>query len=142
MMNSCHLTTLGDLDKKTLSQAKLCPDYWDSSPIALNLRDAYEGFPHSKKWMEGGALIINKLLSMNKNRPIFPGCDFIMKSKGLQKFVYEQHMKSSFGLDFPNHSGARFNDMFSPYLVDWENLNQSYSSCAVREQTSAVPCSS
>ena len=32
----------------TLSQAKLCPDYWDSSPIALNLKDAYDGFPHSK----------------------------------------------------------------------------------------------
>ena len=34
--------------QKTLSQTKLCPDHWDSSHIALNLRDAYEGFPHSK----------------------------------------------------------------------------------------------
>ena len=25
----------------SLSQTKLCPDYWDSSLIALNLRDAY-----------------------------------------------------------------------------------------------------
>ena len=28
----------------SLSQAKLCPDYWDSPPIALNLKDAYDGF--------------------------------------------------------------------------------------------------
>ncbi len=41
-----------------LHQAKLCPDYWDSPPIALNLRDAYEGFPHSPKWAEGGAFVI------------------------------------------------------------------------------------
>ena len=33
----------------SLSQAKLCPDYWDSVlTIAMNLRDAYDGFPHSK----------------------------------------------------------------------------------------------
>ena len=40
-----HLRNLG---QTTFSQAKLCPDYWDSSPIALNLRDAYDGLPHSK----------------------------------------------------------------------------------------------
>ena len=32
-----HLRAPG---QKILSQAKLCPDYWDSPPIALNLRDA------------------------------------------------------------------------------------------------------
>ena len=85
----------------TLSQATLCPDYCDSLPIALNLKDAYDGFPNSKKWCEGGAIINTKLLSMNKNHPIVPGCDFSMKSKGLQKFVYEQYMQCRFGLDFP-----------------------------------------
>ena len=86
----------------TLSQASLCPSYWDSLPIALNLKNAYNGFPNSKKWSEGGAIINTRLLSMNKNRPIVPGCDFIMQSKGLQKFVYEQHMQCKFGLDFPS----------------------------------------
>ena len=32
-------------------------------------------------------------------------------------------MSSSFGLDFPMHLQARIRDMFSPYLVDWENIN-------------------
>jgi hypothetical protein len=45
-----------------------------------------------------------------------------MKSKGLQKFVYEQYMQCRFGLDFPSHLQARISDMFSPYLVDWEKL--------------------
>ena len=92
-----EFTALGLLRRPgqtALSQAKLCPDYWDSSPIALNLRDAYDGFPHSKKWKIGGAIINTKLLSVNKNQPIVPGCDFIMKSKGLQKSVYEHHMSS------------------------------------------------
>ena len=68
----------------------------------------------------GGALINTKLLSMNKNRPIVPGCDFIMKSKELQKFVCEQYMQCIFGLDVPSHLQARISDMFSPYLVDWK----------------------
>ena len=54
-----HLRNPG---QTTFSQAKLCPDYWDSSPIAFNLRDAYDGFPHSKRWKEGGAIINTKLL--------------------------------------------------------------------------------
>ena len=61
------LDRLRNPGQATLSQAKLCPDYWDSSPIAFNLRDAYDGFPHSKRWKEGGAIINTKLLSMNKN---------------------------------------------------------------------------
>ena len=110
-----------------LSQARLCPDYWDSSPVAFNLKDAYDGFPYSNKWKEGGASINTKLLSMNKNRPIVRGCDFIMKSKGLHKFVYEQYMQSRFGLYFPIHLQARISDMFCPYLVEWENINFSAS---------------
>ena len=45
----------------TLSQASLCPSYWDSLPIALNLKNAYDGFPSSKKWSEGGAIINTKI---------------------------------------------------------------------------------
>ena len=103
-----------------LSQARLCPDYWDSSPVAFNLKDAYDGFPYSNKWKDGGPLITTKLFSMNRNRPIVPGCDFTVKSKGVQKFVYEQYMQSRFGLDFPSHLQARISDMFSPYLFDWK----------------------
>ena len=99
-----HLRNPG---QTTFCQAKLCPDYWDSPPIALNLGDAYDGFPHSKKWKEGGAIINTKLLSMNKTRPIVPGCDFIVESKGLQKFVYEQYMQCRFGLDFPGHFASQ-----------------------------------
>ncbi len=70
-----------------LSQARLCPDYWDSSPVALNLKDAYDGFPYSNKWKEGGALINTKLLSMNKNRPIVPGCMRTLLGACLRKLL-------------------------------------------------------
>ena len=69
-----HLRAPG---QQKLSQAKLCPDYWDTRPIVLNFRDAYEGFPFSKNWSEGGAFVNNKLLVLIKNRPISPGCSFI-----------------------------------------------------------------
>ena len=105
---------------------------------ALNLRDAYEGFPNSPTWVEGGAFVINKLLSMSRNRPIL-GCDFIMKAKGLQKFVYEQHMLYKSGIDFPHHLKARISNMFSPYLVDWENKNQICTTYDVNIRISAVP---
>ena len=59
-----HLRAPG---QQKLSQTKLCPDYWDSQPIVLNLRDAYEGFPFSKNWSEGGAFVNNKLLVLSKN---------------------------------------------------------------------------
>ena len=75
-------------------------------------------FPTPKNGVNGGAIINTKLLSMNKNHPIVPGCGFIMKSKELRKFVYEQYMQCKFGLDFPSHMQARISDMFSPYLVD------------------------
>ena len=63
---------------------------------------------------------------------LIPGCDFIMGTKGLQKLVYEQHMRCRFGLDFPSHIKARISNMFSPYPVDWENINFENSLTAVK----------
>ena len=108
--------------QQKLSQARLCPDYWDSQPIVLNLRDAYEGFPFSKNWSEGGAFVNNKLLVLNKNRPISPGCDFIKNFKSLQKLIYNEYMQCKFNLDLASHMQCRLNDMFSPYIVPWELL--------------------
>ena len=63
---------------------------------------------------------------------LIPGCDFLMETKGLQKLVYEQHMRCRFGLDFPSHIKARIKNLFSPYLVDWENINFENSLTAVK----------
>ena len=67
------------------------PAYWDSDPMALNLKNAYNGFPNCAKWAEGGALLINKLLAQNSNRPTLPGDEFVVKEKsGLQKLTYDE----------------------------------------------------
>ena len=63
----CELSTIG----------VITPTYWDTDPLALNLKNAFNGFPDSPKWAEGGALLINKLLALNRNKPILPGDDFV-----------------------------------------------------------------
>ena len=50
----------------------ITPTYWDSDPLALNLKHAYHGFPNCPKWAEGCAFLINKLLALDKNKPILP----------------------------------------------------------------------
>ena len=41
----------------------ITPTYWDSEPLALNLKHAYNGFPNCPKLAGGGAFLINELLA-------------------------------------------------------------------------------
>ncbi len=124
-----HLRAPG---QQMLSQAKLCPDNWDTQPIVLNLRDAYEGFPFSKSWREGGAFVNNKLLVLNRNQPINPGCDFLKNFKCLQKLIYNEHMQCKFNLDLTSHMQNRLDDMFHPYTVPWHTLQFSQALACVK----------
>ena len=92
----------------------LTTTYWDTTPIALNLKYAYRGFPNDRKWAEGGAFLSNKLLAQNENRPVLPGCEFVRNKSGLQKMAYDQFMSLCFGLDFVPYVRARIDDMFIP----------------------------
>ena len=89
------------------SSGIISPSHWDTDPIALNLKNAYSGFPNSPKWAEGGALLINKLLALNNNKPIKPGDKFVQCKSGLQKLAYNVLMNSHYNLDFQKHMKER-----------------------------------
>ena len=55
----------------------ITPIYWDTTPLALNLKLAYHGFPDCPKWAEGGALLTKNLPALNKDKPILPGDDCV-----------------------------------------------------------------
>ena len=70
-----------------LVKRNLTPIYWDSDPLALNLKHAYNGFSNNPQWAEGGAVLTTKLLEMNKNKSDLLGCEFIRRTKGIQKLA-------------------------------------------------------
>ena len=55
-----------------------------------------------------------------------------MGCKGLQKLVYEQHMHCKFNLDLATHMKCRLDDMFSPYIVPWDDMHFSNSLALVK----------
>ena len=70
-----------------------------------------------------------KLLAMNRNRPVLPGCEFIKKT-GLRKLAYD--LSSHVNLDFTIYLKERLQDMFAPYVLDLDNINFDNSIAALR----------
>ncbi len=90
-----------------LVKRNLTPIYSDSDPLALNLKHAYNGFSNNPQWAEGGAVLTTKLLEMNRNKPVLPGCEFIKRTKGIQKLAYSTLLESQFNLDSITHLKER-----------------------------------
>ena len=119
--------------------------------MALNLKHAYNGFSNDPQWAEGGAILSTKLLKLNNNRPVPPGCDFLIRTKGIQKLAYSTLLASQFNLDFVSHLKERIQSMFlqggatddAPDRVDncgiyldWNNISFENSLAAVKELNS------
>ncbi len=110
----------------------ITPTCWDSDPLALNLKHAYNGFPNCPKWAEGGAFLINKLLALSKNKPILPGDDFVKCKSGLQKLADEQLMSSHYNLDFIKHMTERIESLFHPQKLNWNCIQFENSIAALK----------
>ena len=78
----------------------ISPMYWDSDPLALNPKYAYNGFANNPQWAEGVAMLTTKLLALNRNRPVHPGSEFVTKKTGMQKFAHNIFMSFHSNLDF------------------------------------------
>jgi len=109
------------------SKGVISPPHWDTDPIALNLKNTFCGFPNSPKWAEGGAILINKLLTLNGNKPINPGDKFVQSKSGLQKLAYNVLMDSHYNLDFKKHMIERISTLFRPFVLDWNCIQFSNS---------------
>ena len=84
-------------------EGSLSQKYWDSDPLALNLKYAYNGFSNNPQWAEGGAVLATKVLETNRNKPVLPGCEFIKRTKGIHKLAYSTLLESQLNLDFITH---------------------------------------
>ena len=73
-----------------------------------------------------------KLLAMNRNRPVLPGCECVKNKTGLQKLAYDQLMNSHFNLDFTIYLEERLQDMFAPHVLDWDNIHFENSLAALK----------
>ena len=101
----------------------ISPTYWDTDPLAIHLKHAYNGFPNSTQWAEGGALLVTKLLAQHRNRPVLPGCESVKKKTGLQTIACDQLMSSDVNLDFTFYLKERLQDVFDLYVLDWDNIH-------------------
>ena len=111
---------------QAVAAGKLCPDFWDSPPIALNLKIAFEGFPRDPKLSEPGKEIIRYFMDKNRGRPPAPGSEVFMKEKSLQKYVHGILMNHIFPYDettsIEGLIESRLTKMFHPYDLDFEQV--------------------
>ena len=70
---------------------------------------------------------------MNKNRPVLPGCEFIKRTKGIQKLAYSTLLESQFNLDFITHLKERLQSIFDHDHLDWNNINFDNSLAAIKK---------
>jgi len=95
----------------------------------MNLKHAYNGFSNDPKWAEGGAILSTKLLELNNNRPVPPGCEIIIRKKGIQKLAYCTLLASQFNLDFISHLKDRIQSMFLQGVSTEVDLKQGVDTC-------------
>ncbi len=148
-----------------LSVADVCsnvcsPPFWDSSPLALNLSDAFGGFRGNPKYNKGALNCIAEIAEMRAPEMDFLGGEFVpgaqnrscagsvlsslgnlgsrdapvfrpgMKAPGLQKSCYSHLLASVFPSDIDTIVSRRIRDMFAPFFVP--NFSHSLSSAVLR----------
>lgn len=71
------------------------PEFWDSEPIAVSLREAFPGFPKDSRLAPAASALVQKLTIDNGGSCPLPGSSFVMK-KSIQKLAYDQFMDFRF----------------------------------------------
>ena len=83
---------------------------------------------------EGRAVLTTKLEI--KNKPVLPVCEFIKRTKGIQKLAYSTLLESKFNLDFITHLKERSQSMFIHDHLDWNKINLDFSLAAIKKLNS------
>jgi len=87
----------------------LTPAFWDSSPIASNLREAFLGFPNDKRWAKGAS---DLLRSLNGKE---------ISKAPLQKLMYNKLISHKFCNNLSGTIERRLTDLFQPYALDFQD---------------------
>ena len=80
---------------------------WDSTPIAVNLREAARGLPKSPTWARGLPDFISKLASSNQQKV------------AVQKSVYKFLIANRFSNTLNDTFKRRLKSLFQPYELDY-----------------------
>ena len=107
------ITQLADAAQNFLPLELFVRDYlstsaWDSPPIAVNLREAFNGLPNHPHWSLGNSDILSKL-----------HCSELGK-QCVQKQIYKELISRKFGNKINNTSEKRLTTLFHPYELDFQ----------------------
>ena len=94
---------------------------WDSQPIALNLQDAFMGFPCDDRWAPAASQLLCELTIDNDGVVPVPG-DGMLCGKPIQKLIYGKFMKMHFTSNIRMTIQARLVDLFAPFTLDFDSL--------------------
>ena len=108
------------LPAKQYYEGRRTNDLWDSQPIALNLQDAFMGFPCDYRWAPAASQLLCELTMDNHGIVSSPG-DQSLKGKHIQKMIYGKFMKMSFASDIRMTIRSRLIDLFAPFSLDFDN---------------------
>ncbi len=87
---------------------------WDSTPIAINLQEAFHGFPGDPRWSAASNALIQKFTQDNQGNPPAPGSKFFQETSALQKVVYGKLMEYAFSCSLKDLLVTRINMLFEP----------------------------
>ena len=105
------------LPLEPLVRDTLTPSFWDSPPIACNLREAARGFPNENQWNEGAAELIQDLFPRGL---VFPPPQE-QKCIALQKLAYDKLLSHRFANSLIDTIERRLTSLFLPCPLDFQN---------------------
>jgi len=94
---------------------------WDSQPIAINLQDAYLGFPCDGRWGPATSQLLCELTMENGRVKPIPGANLLC-AKPLHKLIYGKFMEIHFVPDIRTTIRSRLTDLLAPHSIDFDNL--------------------
>jgi len=90
-------------------KSNLSPAFWDSPPIACNLREAQLGFPRDSRWHAGATSAIQTFQASTSDKV------------QLQRVLYCKLIEHNFVYNLPDTVKRRLETLFQPYTLDFQN---------------------
>ena len=98
---------------------KMAPAFWDSTAIAYNLSEAYNGFQHHPKWKAGASAQVLEFANKNGGRLPPPARTCPIRTGPIQKQVYSKLMAGNLSVNIFDTIKTRLRDMFEPYTLNF-----------------------
>ena len=96
-----------------LARGRRSPAIWDSQPIALNLKQAFDGFQNDPRWARPTSAFIRELTADNQGIRPPPGATCLYQlDSGIQKAIYSKLVECHFSVNLIDHLMQRIRILF------------------------------